>query len=1317
MAELISGATSFATEGERRAAEILQQLPASWLVICNKTLPYSHGRSAEMDFIVVGKRWVFLLDEKSWRGKIAGNEEQWVRADNSSERSPLAKVDYLTKVLAGRIGWSVPPLKNGPHFVRGGVLLSTATELPIIYDQRAKEGLFLLEDVCQRLEYLDSKDGNEDVGRLREHIKKSLVDLSNRLAVPQRINDVLTIEEATTIRPGVRLFWATMDSGDTRQLMVYDLTVDPISPDQLRDFYQREFRVLNELSATGLVAQVETPFVWSDNFFIVPIVPLKGQPLSVHQAAETADELAQELLLAAACFKGLHTIHSRSIIHRAIGPDTVYVLQGGYSPKVAFTNFFAARMGAQSIAPQLAKQGLVAEDPYAALDLAIGYEFATQATDVFSLALVFLERIAGVPISTIRSNVESDIAFPTLQQRWSFIPMDIADELTTLFQHIITPPQPQTLLATEIAEHLSELAQRLRSEQTEERYFLNKRYKMQRVLGQGAMARTYLAGYTDYASADLGLCVLKQFLRPEDVYEQAIAEYGALRNLKSKYFPTIMDIFLRDDDVHIKMEYIPGPTLQEVQQDFPFPLDRWWAFAHELLNALEELERKGLFHRDIKPANIILHEDDDHPVLIDFGFAVKQRDQTGVAPRGTPLYLPPETLADPKQVPPTIDRYAAAVVLFQVLTGSLPFKLEPGQRLSPRVPAEITDARVRRVANALVRAISPDPAERPETTAQLRQMLQNALQTVEEPAATPHLSRQINPWVEQIRGLYRNSATGNADNRGLDSAFVRSTYVETALDQELLPAIFTRRPKAVFLTGNPGDGKTAFLEQVKQELSRKHAQQQERSDASGWEWDDAGHIFRSCYDASEAHKGQSADAQLLRKLQGLQGDHAPDASLTVLVAINDGRLVDFFARHWEQFPWLTAQVEQAQEALSQASSPVWVVDLKRRAFVHLPDTEQPSIFAGVLHSLVAAEHWTVCNTCVAQTMCPLLHNATALRKKRVQQKLEYLLLLTHLRRQRHMTMRDLRSALAYLISGNADCTYIHSTHNDEEAGASLENLKYWHSSFAPSESSDELLQDLTALDPARFPQPHLDRYLHFHQAMADAEARRALFADNSDLPLQRFPGEIAWMAAMKRRLYFEAKTLKAQEASSHGAPRVRSLALLPYKYAKDFMNLLANSFDEDGLDAMRKYIALGILHSEGILEDISPEHLTIRVHASEEQQLLVLKQFPLADFTLRAEQLSQQDSAIIERLPEVVIFEHKRGYPRLEITLDLFELLMRTANGLLPTAEEFQPLLEDLTLFKNALILEETRDLVLIENGYRMHRITQEAGKIVRTTL
>ncbi len=60
---------------------------------------------------------------------------------------------------------------------------------------------------------------------------------------------------------------------------------------------------------------------------------------------------------------------------------------------------------------------------------------------------------------------------------------------------------------------------------------------------------------------------------------------------------------------------------------------------------------------------------------------------------------------------------------------------------------------------------------------------------------------------------------------------------------------------------------------------------------------------------------------------------------------------------------------------------------------------------------------------------------------------------------------------------------------------------------------------------------------------------------------------------------------------------------------------------------------------------------------------------------------------------------------------------MRMADGLLPDAQEYQPLLEDLKRFKDALLLQETHDLVLIENQYRMHHVTQRGGKITRIAM
>src|SRR5258708_441196 len=257
--------------------------------------------------------------------------------------------------------------------------------------------------------------------------------------------------------------------------------------------------------------------------------------------------------------------------------------------------------------------------------------------------------------------------------------------------------------------------------------------------------------------------------------------------------------------------------------------------------------------------------------------------------------------------------------------------------------------------------------------------------------------------------------------------------------------------------------------------------------------------------------------------------------------------------------------------------------------------------------------------------------------------------------------------------------------------------------------------DLTPLDPARFSHPHLDRFLHFHQGLQDAEQRRLFFTDNKDLEPQRFPDEAAWLAAFKRRAYFEAPKSVTQDGLL--LPKVRWLNLLPYRYSRDFMRLLAGHFDldEEEKQALKEELALGILRSDGVVEDVPEGMLSVKVSASEEQQLVILKQLPLAEFELRVE--SPHGTDMVERLPEIVLFQPLSGTPRLYITVDLFELLVTMANGLQPTSPEFRPLLEDLRLFKDVLLLHETRDLVLIENQQRMHLVTQRDHKIVRTRL
>ena len=1307
MAEIIS-AGPFATEGERRVAEVLKHLPSDWIVICNKILP-SGNRSYEIDFIVIGRRWLFLLDEKSWYGKIVGNDQLWVRADGFSTRSPLVKADYVAKILAGHVAWKVISLKEAGYFVRSGVVLSVAEHLPQIHDVRASNSIFLLGNIRERLQALDNQEGTPLVGQYSTHIKKALHDLSYRPQVPARIG-LLEIEDTTTLRPGVRLFNARMSSNpeQRRQLMVYDLCLEPLARQELHDFYMHECLALQKLYVTGHVPQVEIPYMWSDDFLILPIVPPTGRTLYVYPQPETREEFVRELALVSSSFKALGQFHAQGIVHRAIGPNTLYV-QDGQPPKVIFTNFYAARVGTTSIAVRL--DTLSIEDPYASIDLAVGYEHATPQTDCFSLALVFLERLSGTSLTDIRANVESEITFPA-QPRWSaFLVPELASQLTALFAQILTPLGDATpLTANEIAKLLGELASHVIPESpTSEEPLLDKRYKVLRLLGTGAMAKTYLARDTSFEMLD-DLYALKQYISPAEVVPQVEAEFKALRDLSSPYFPRIYAINPAQYDVHVQMEYIPGPTLQQVEKEFPWSLEQWWTFAQHLLNAVEILEQKGLLHRDIKPANIILHELDNRPVLIDFGFAIRKGSAGQMA--GTPLYLPPEAMMD---LPPlSTDRYSLGVVLFKALLGYLPFVIEKNGERVPFALEQITDEKIRRIAHVLSLAVANEPDQRPRSLDQLRQALQTAFLVVEEPEAVPELQNRVNVWVNNVRSLYRNSDVGNQNNRGLDTPFVKETYVPTALDKRLLPAIFDQRPKIIFLAGNPGDGKTAFLEQVQQALRERHAtQRNERSDLSGWEWEYDGHIFRSCYDASESHAGLSADEQLGEKLHGLEGTVESTLPLTLLVAINDGRLYDYFSRKSAVFPWVARQLERRNE---RGETSVWVIDLKKRAFVTMPEDNKLSVFREVLKRLVAPEKWQTCETCAAQTVCPIRNNALALRKPKVVKRLEFLFLLSHLRQQRHTTMRDLRSALAYLITANRSCEQVHMAYEDTDAGASLLSYAYWQSAFAPVERSDELLTDLTPLDPGRFPHPHLDRFLHFHQALKDVEQRGQLFTDKTDLAPPRFPNEHEWIAAFKRRLYFEGEKLAQEAQDAPMLPKIQWKKLLPYQYAQNFVDLLDGNFSEEDVAEFLEGIALGILRSDGITEDVPEGKLSVKVSVSEEQQLVILKQLPLEEFEVRVEK--PKDTNMVEQLPEYLVLVHKKsGTPRLRITLDLFELLLRMADGLQPTAPEFKPLLEDLKLFKDTLLLRETRDLILIENQSRTHLVTQRDGKIVRTRL
>ena len=350
MAKLIS-AGPFATEGEQQAANLLRRLPDDWIVIANKTVVASSDRSFEVDFIVVGANWIYVLDEKSWWGKIAGNKQNWVLSSGEVRSNPLNKAEMIGKILADEMKAGVPDLKGAPKFCRAAVLLSLSDQSPELDDPRAVDGVFVKNTILRRLPEVDGRGGSPIIGQYRTEIEHILTGLADRSITPTQIG-AYRITEALPGRPGCRVLRATVE-GEERMLMIYDLGKDPIAAAELHSFYLREFSALSQLRDTGIAPRVFDPFPWSDDLLVLPIASVHGRPLRAYLSPETPESFINELLLAAASFKALAEIHNHKIVHRAIGPDSVYVVSSGADPKVMFGSFHAARIDATSIAPSL----------------------------------------------------------------------------------------------------------------------------------------------------------------------------------------------------------------------------------------------------------------------------------------------------------------------------------------------------------------------------------------------------------------------------------------------------------------------------------------------------------------------------------------------------------------------------------------------------------------------------------------------------------------------------------------------------------------------------------------------------------------------------------------------------------------------------------------------------------------------------------------------------------------------------------------------------------------------------------------------------
>ncbi|MCA9145793.1 MAG: protein kinase, partial [Planctomycetales bacterium] len=203
------------------------------------------------------------------------------------------------------------------------------------------------------------------------------------------------------------------------------------------------------------------------------------------------------------------------------------------------------------------------------------------------------------------------------------------------------------------------------------------RYRLIRQLGKGGMGQVYLAEDTQL-ERHVALKI-PHLGESEVVRKRFVNEAKAAAMLHHPNICPVFDAGEIDGQPFLTMAYIEGMTLRDIwQHDGKPDVDEIATHFATIAEAMQAAHDAGIVHRDLKPSNVMIHRE-GHPVVMDFGLAFRgaaadeRLTQTGDA-FGSPAYMSPEQIeGDYTSVGPASDIYSLGVMLYEALTGSLPF--------------------------------------------------------------------------------------------------------------------------------------------------------------------------------------------------------------------------------------------------------------------------------------------------------------------------------------------------------------------------------------------------------------------------------------------------------------------------------------------------------------------------------------------------------------------------------------------------------------------------------------------------------------------
>jgi len=323
-------------------------------------------------------------------------------------------------------------------------------------------------------------------------------------------------------------------------------------------------------------------------------------------------------------------------------------------------------------------------------------------------------------------------------------------------------------------------------------------YDIVDVIGQGGMG-TVFRGTDPRIGRTVAIKMLTAAADDPDLLERFYREAKYTGNLHHQNIVTVYELGHQDGVPYLVMEYLEGVSLEGViASGRPMPIAEKLGIVLQVCSGLTYAHKQNLVHRDIKPANIVILADGTAKI-VDFGIALlgdSQLTRTGHVV-GSLNYMSPEQLSGDMDVDVRTDVYSTGVVLFQLLTGALPF-------------------------------------DGGSTAATLRKIVQDP---------PPLLSKYLTDSSKELEGILQKALAKNRDERypspedfALDLAQVQQEYLQKIVGESLQRAtdalhrndfVMARQQVLQVLRGSPQNNEAAeLLRQIKQAQEKQHQEQQ-----------------------------------------------------------------------------------------------------------------------------------------------------------------------------------------------------------------------------------------------------------------------------------------------------------------------------------------------------------------------------------------------------------------------------------------------------------------------------------------------------------